>query len=148
LVTLNVNGDDYTGIVQPEWTLAYVLREKLGLTGTKRGCDTGDCGVCTVLIDGLPVESCIYLACEATGKKILTVESFTGGGLTSLQQAFIEKDALQCGFCTPGMLMTATGLLAFKPKPTDDEIREHMAGTLCRCGSYLTIVDAIKSQIK
>ena len=149
LTHLVVNGVDYWGIVQPEWTLAYVLREKLGLTGTKRGCDTGDCGVCTVLIDGLPVESCIYLACEAEGKKILTIESLNGTDkLDPLQQAFIDKDALQCGFCTPGMIMTIKGLLAYKPKPTLAEIRELMAGNLCRCGSYLTIIDAIQSQIK
>jgi len=149
LVHLVVNNQDYWGIVQPEWTLAYVLREKLGLTGTKRGCDTGDCGVCTVLIDGLPVESCIYLACEAEGKKIVTIESLNvSDKLDPLQQAFIDKDALQCGFCTPGMIMTIKGLLAFKPKPTLAEIRELMAGTLCRCGSYLTIIDAIQSQIK
>jgi len=146
LLHLIVNNIDYWGVVEPQWTLAYVLREKLGLTGTKRGCDAGDCGYCTVLLDGVPIESCIYLAIEADGKKIETVEGFNQTDkLTPLQQAFIDNDGLQCGFCTPGMLMTAKALLAFKPKATEAEIREHMAGVLCRCGSYLTIVKSIQS---
>jgi carbon-monoxide dehydrogenase small subunit len=146
MIHLIVNGIDYWGKVQPEWTLAYVLREKMGLTGTKRGCDMGDCGLCTVIVDGIPLESCIYLAIEADGKKIETVEGLTTGDkLSPLQNAFLQNDGLQCGFCTPGMLMTAKALLAFKPKATEAEIREHMAGCLCRCGSYLTIIKSIKS---
>ncbi|RJO60582.1 MAG: (2Fe-2S)-binding protein [Dehalococcoidia bacterium] len=146
LLHLIVNNIDYWGVVEPQWTLAYVLREKLGLTGTKRGCDAGDCGYCTVIMDGVPIESCIYLAIEADGKKIETVEGFNQSDkLTPLQQAFIDNDGLQCGFCTPGMLMTAKALLAFKPKATEAEIREHMAGVLCRCGSYMTIIKSIQS---
>jgi aerobic-type carbon monoxide dehydrogenase small subunit (CoxS/CutS family) len=141
-----VNDVDYWGVVSPEWTLAYVLREKLGLTGTKRGCDTGDCGYCTVLVDGLPVESCIYLAIEADGKKIQTVEMFQGSDkLSKLQQAFIDNDGLQCGFCTPGQLMTATALLAKIPNPSVADIKLHMAGNLCRCGSYMTIIKSIQA---
>jgi aerobic carbon-monoxide dehydrogenase small subunit len=140
-----VNGIDYWGKVEPQWTLAYVLREKMGLTGTKRGCDVGDCGLCTVLVDGTPIESCIYLACEADGKKIETVEGLTtGDALSPLQQSFLKNDGLQCGFCTPGMLMTAKALLTVKPKATEAEIKEFMAGCLCRCGSYLTIIKSIK----
>lgn len=146
LLHLIVNNIDYWGVVEPQWTLAYVLREKLGLTGTKRGCDAGDCGYCTVILDGVPIESCIYLAIEADGKKIETVEGFNQSDkLTPLQQAFVNFDGLQCGFCTPGMLMTAKALLARFPKATEAEIKEHMAGVLCRCGSYLTIVQSIKS---
>lgn len=146
MVHLIVNGTDFWGVVEPQWTLAYVLREKLGLTGTKRGCDAGDCGLCTVLIDGKPIESCIYLAIEADGKKIETVEGFNNGDkLNSIQQAFVDHDGLQCGFCTPGMLMTAKALLSRYPKATEAEIKELMAGCLCRCGSYLTIIDSIKS---
>lgn len=146
MVHLIVNGLDFWGVVEPQWTLAYVLREKLGLTGTKRGCDTGDCGLCTVLIDGKPIESCIYLAIEADGKQIETVEGFNNGDkLNSIQQSFVDHDGIQCGFCTPGMLMTTKALLTRYPKATESEIKEHMAGCLCRCGSYLTIIDSIKS---
>ncbi len=149
LVHLIVNDTDYWGVVQPEWTLAYVLREKLGLTGTKRGCKEGACGACSVIMDGRLVESCLVLAIEADGKKIETVEGLAQGDkLSALQQAFIDKDALQCGFCTPAMLMTAKALLTFKSNPTDDEIKEFMAGTLCRCGAYTPILEAVKSQAK
>ncbi len=149
LLHLIVNNVDYWGTVKPNWTLAYVLREKLGLTGTKRGCNAGDCGVCTVIMDGRPVESCLVLACEAEGKKIETIEGENNGDkLTALQQAFCDKDAIQCGFCTPAMIMTAKALLNFKPKATEDEIKEFMAGTFCRCGPQPAIIEALQSLAK
>jgi len=147
IVHLNINGIDYYGSVEPQWTLAYVLREKLGLIATKRGCDKGDCGVCAIIMDGRLIESCIVLAVEADGKKIETLEGMTAGAgetLTQLQQNFITEDAMQCGFCTSGMIMTAKALLAFKPKPTEAEIREFLAGTICRCGAYMQIISAVK----
>lgn len=145
-VTLNVNGWDTLVKVEDNWTLAYVLREKLGLTGTKRGCDVGDsCGVCTVIMDGRSVLSCIVLAVEAEGKAILTIEGLSKGSeeLHPIQQAFIDKDGLQCGFCTPGQIMNAKALLDFNPNPTEAEVRYWMAGNLCRCGSYQNIRAAI-----
>jgi aerobic-type carbon monoxide dehydrogenase small subunit (CoxS/CutS family) len=151
LVNLNVNGVDYWGVVSPEWNLAYVLREKLGLIATKRGCDWGDCGVCVVLMDGRPVMSCIVLALEASGKKLETLEGLApkaGAKLDPIQQAFIDNDAMQCGFCTAGQIMTAKALLAFKPSPTVAEIKEFLAGTICRCGAYMGIIAAVKSQAK
>jgi aerobic-type carbon monoxide dehydrogenase small subunit (CoxS/CutS family) len=149
-ITLKVNGDSYDCIVKPEWTLAYVLREKLGLTGTKRGCDNGDCGVCTVIMDGRPVLSCIVLALEAVGKTILTVEGLARNteGLSPLQQSFADNNAAQCGFCVPGQLMTAKALLDFNPKPTLSEIKEFMAGTLCRCGVQNRVLHAIQALAK
>jgi carbon-monoxide dehydrogenase small subunit len=147
LVHLVVNGVDYWGKVEPNWTLAYVLREKLGLTGTKRGCKAGDCGACTVIMNGRPVLSCLVLAIEADGLTITTIEGLqSGDSLHPLQQAFIDEDALQCGFCTPAMITTAKALLDFKPNPTEAEIKEFMAGTICRCGAYTPILKAIQSQ--
>jgi len=147
LVHLVVNGVDYWGKVEPDWTLAYVLREKLALTGTKRGCRTGDCGVCTVIMDGHPVESCLVLAIEADGLPITTIEAWSEGDeLHPLQQAFIEEEGLQCGFCTPAMLLTAQALLDYKPNPTLDEIKEFMAGVLCRCGAHPGVIKAIQAQ--
>jgi xanthine dehydrogenase YagT iron-sulfur-binding subunit len=146
LVQFLVNGDSFWRTVEPNWTLAYVLREKLGFTGTKRGCDSGACGVCTVIMAGRPVLSCLVLALEAAGKAINTIEGLAQTDkLDPLQQAFIDNDALQCGFCTSGQIMTAKALLAFKPKPTVDEIKEFMAGALCRCGSHGNILAAIQS---
>lgn len=147
LVHLVVNGIDYWGKVEPNWSLAYVLREKLALTGTKRGCRTGDCGACTVIMDGRPVVSCLVLAIEADGLPITTIEAWAEGDeLHPLQKAFIEEDAVQCGFCTPAMLLTAKALLDFKPNPTEAEIKEFMSGVLCRCGEYQDIIKAIQSQ--
>jgi aerobic-type carbon monoxide dehydrogenase small subunit (CoxS/CutS family) len=142
-----INNVDYYGSVEPQWTLLYVMREKLGLIATKKGCDHGDCGVCALIMDGRIVESCLILAVEADGKKIETLEGITattGAKLTTLQRAFVDEDAMQCGFCTAGMIMTAKALLAFKPKPTVAEIKEFMAGTICRCGAYIQIINAIK----
>jgi aerobic-type carbon monoxide dehydrogenase small subunit (CoxS/CutS family) len=148
IVHLIINGIDYYGHTEPQWTLAYVMREKLGIIGTKRGCDMGDCGVCVVLMNGRPVMSCIVLATEADSIPIQTIEALApaqGTKLDVLQQAWVDNDAMQCGFCTAGQIMTAKALLAFKPKPTDAEIKEFMAGTICRCGAYYGIMKAIKS---
>jgi len=147
LVHYVINGVDFYGGVQPYWTLLYVLREKLGFIGAKKGCDTGDCGVCAILVNDRIVNACIILAVEADNAKITTIEALApaqGTKLDALQQAFVDNDAMQCGFCTSGMIMTAKALLAFKPKPTDAEIKEFMAGTICRCGAYVFILKAIK----
>jgi len=143
-IILNVNGNPYTVAVKSHFTLLKVLREQLGLVGTKIGCENGECGACTVLLDGKAVNSCLVLAIEADGHSIETVEGLSkGGDLHPLQKAFIDHNAIQCGFCTPGMLMSAKGLLQEKPHPTDDEVREAISGNLCRCTGYIRIVDAI-----
>jgi aerobic-type carbon monoxide dehydrogenase small subunit (CoxS/CutS family) len=145
IVSLKVNDEDYTIKTNDNWTLAYVLREKLGLTGTKRACDDGSCGFCTVVMDGRPVLSCLVLAIETEGKSVETVEGLAKGSddLHPLQQAFIDNDAMQCGLCTPGQLMTAKALLDFIPNPTEDQVREYQAGALCRCGAHRMIVASI-----
>jgi len=147
-ITLNVNGAARTAEVEPRALLAYVLRDQLDLTGTHIGCDTSQCGACTVHIDGHAVKSCTVLAMQAEGHAITTIEGLSGnggGGLHPLQQAFWEKHGLQCGFCTPGMIMTAADLLAAKPKPTEAEIRHALEGNLCRCTGYQNIVAAIQA---
>jgi len=143
-ITFKVNGDEHTLAVKSHHTLLKVLREQLGLTGTKIGCENGECGACTVLLDGEPVNSCLVLAVEVDGHNVDTVEGLTKGDkLHPLQQAFIEHNAIQCGFCTPGMLMTAKGLLLRNPHPSEDDVREAITGNLCRCTGYVRIVDAI-----
>ena len=123
-----------------------MLREDVGLTGTKRGCDDGDCGACTVLVDGAPITSCMMLAVDAQGKAITTIEGLAvNGKLHPLQRAFIDHGALQCGFCTPGMILTAKYLLDENPHPTDEEIREGLAGNLCRCTGYVQILEAVEA---
>ena len=145
-ITLTVNGTPRTTEVEPRALLAYVLRDQLDLTGTHIGCDTSQCGACTVLVDGRAVKSCTMLAVQAEGRKITTIEGLgSDGGLHPLQQAFWEKHGLQCGFCTPGMIMTAVDLLAANPHPTDAEIRHAIQGNLCRCTGYQNIVAAIQS---
>jgi carbon-monoxide dehydrogenase small subunit len=125
-----------------------MLREKLALTGTKNGCEAGECGACTVLVDGQPVNSCMMLAVEADGCAVLTVEGLAPEGtLSPLQQAFVDHNAVQCGFCTPGMLMSATALLQRKPSPTKREIQEALVGNLCRCTGYVRIIDAIEDVV-
>ena len=146
-VTLRINGEvhDFNHVPTPK-TLAQLLRDDAGLTGTKEGCGEGDCGACTVLLDGEPVNSCLVLAAEADGKEVLTVEGLSREWeLHPLQQAFIEQGAVQCGFCTPGMLLAAKALLDEKPSPTEAEIRSAIAGNLCRCTGYVRIVQAIQS---
>ena len=144
-ITLTVNGDSHTLEVDAKDLLLQVIREKLGLTGTKEGCGTGECGACTVLVDGVPVNSCLYLAVRADGKAVLTIEGLAEGGkLHPLQQAFIEQAAVQCGFCAPGMLLSAKALLDRNPRPTEREIREGIAGNICRCTGYVKVVKAIR----
>jgi len=144
LITLNINGETYEVAVEPRTTLFDMLHDKLGLTGTKKSCDLGNCGSCTVLIDNKPVLSCLILAVEAQGKDILTIEGLEKNGqLHPLQQAFIDYAALQCGFCTPGMILSAKALLDSNPQPTEEEVKEAISGNLCRCTGYTNIVEAI-----
>jgi len=145
LIRLRVNGTDEEVFVEPWKSLAEVLREELGLTGTKVGCDTGNCGACTVLVDGKAVKSCLFLAPKASGKEIITIEGLRGenGELHPLQLAFIEHFAIQCGYCTPGMIMAARALLDENPNATEDEVRKGLAGNLCRCTGYVKIVEAV-----
>jgi carbon-monoxide dehydrogenase small subunit len=144
-ISLILNGETRTVEVVPNDILLDVLREKLGIKSPKVGCERGDCGACTVLLDGKPVRSCLILAVEAEGHEITTVEGLGKDGLTALQQAFIEQNAFQCGFCAPGVVLAATALLKQNPSPSDTEIREALAGNLCRCTGYESIVDAIKA---
>ncbi len=144
LIELKVNGELYEVAIKPWRTLLDVLREDLGLTGTKKSCDSGDCGACTVIMNGKLVVSCLVLAVEAQGKDIFTIEGLAKNGqLHPLQQAFIEHGAIQCGFCTPGMLLSAKALLDRNPRPTEAEVREGISGNLCRCTGYTKIVEAI-----
>ena len=146
LITLNVNGRAHELLLESRKTLADVLRQDLGLTGTHLGCEHGICGACTVLVDEQPVRACLMFAAQAEGTRIRTVESLSedgGGELNDLQRAFSEHHALQCGFCTPGFLMLAEGFLAERPDATKEEIREVVASNLCRCTGYQTIVEAI-----
>ena len=144
-LTLTVNGETRDVIVPAHKTLLEVLREDLNLTGTKHGCELGECGTCTVLVDGLPVLSCLALPVELQGREIKTVEGMAENGrLHPLQQAFAELGAAQCGYCTPGILLTAEALLDEMPTPTRDEVREALAGNLCRCTGYTKILDAVE----
>ncbi len=147
LITLKVNGDNFTVACDSSRTLNEVLREDLGLTGTKLGCSDGDCGACTVLIDGNSVSSCLTLAVSCVGKEITTVEGLAKSGeeLHPIQEAFIEKGAIQCGFCTAGMEMSALNLLGKNTSPTEEEIKTAISGNLCRCTGYYKIVEAIDS---
>jgi len=147
--TLKVNGRLFSLLAEPRWSLLFVLREKLGLTGTKVGCERGECGACTVLIDGLPRYACLTLAVEAQGVEITTIEGLMHGEeLGTVQQAFLERDAFQCGYCTPGQIVAAEGLLRSNPKPTPDEIQKGMSGNLCRCGAYVHIFHAVEDAAK
>ena len=144
-VTLLINDRKYRLLVEPRWSLLYVLRERLGLTGAKVGCERGECGSCTVLIDGVPRYACMTLAIEAEGSKITTLEGLMKGEeLGPVQQAFVEHDAFQCGYCAPGQIMAVEGLLRAKPNPSLDEIRRGVSGNLCRCGAYKHIFNAAK----
>ena len=144
LITVTVNGDEYTKLVKANTLLVNFLRDDLDLTGTKRGCELGDCGSCTVLMNGKPVDSCLVLAVEADGSEIITIEGVaTIDELDHLQDQFVDNAALQCGYCTPGMIISAKALLAKNPKPTETEVRRAIAGNLCRCTGYVHIVKAI-----
>lgn len=145
-VELKVNGDTYEVLIEPWWNLARVLREQMGLTGTKISCETGDCGACTVLIDGKAVKSCLYPAMKARGKEIVTIEGIgpdEKGQLHRLQEAFIKHFAVQCGYCTPGMIMTAKALLDENQEPTEEQVKEYLSGNLCRCTGYTKIIEAV-----
>jgi aerobic carbon-monoxide dehydrogenase small subunit len=145
-VTVEVNGVSYEREVDARRLLIHFIRDDLGLTGSHIGCDTGNCGACSVLVDGTLLKSCMMLAVQADGVKIETVEGLAeGDGLSSLQQAFSDHHALQCGYCTPGMLMSATALLRQNKSPSEDEIRRAIQGNLCRCTGYVNIVEAIKA---
>ena len=146
VLSFTLNGDPTEVIVKDNMTLLDLLRDKLGLTGTKKGCEQGECGACTVMLDGKPVNSCCTLAVECEGREVVTIEGIAKGGkLHPIQRQFIEKWALQCGYCTPGMLMSAKALLDVNPHPTELEIREAIEGNLCRCTGYAKIVEAIQA---
>ena len=143
-ITLRINGQEEQLKVHSNLTLLHMLRENFGLTGTKNGCEAGECGACTVLVNGEAVNSCMILAVECDGAEVMTVEGLTeSGALAGLQQAFIEHNAIQCGFCTPGMLITAYAYLKHNPHPTETEIREALVGNLCRCTGYERIIQAV-----
>ena len=146
IITMTVNGDTYELLAAPNQTLLEVLRENLGLMGTKRGCDLGACGACTVLVDGEAVLSCLMLAVDAVGKDVVTIEALSEtGDLHPLQQAFVDHGGLQCGFCTPGIIMTAKAVLDEEPEPTEESIKRKLAGNLCRCTGYKKVTEAIMS---
>jgi aerobic carbon-monoxide dehydrogenase small subunit len=144
VVALEINGEQVELEVPARRLLVHFIRDDLGLTGTHIGCDTGNCGACTIHLDGEPVKSCMALAVQADGRKITTVEGLTAEGeLTPLQQSFNTHHALQCGYCTPGMLMSASALLASNPRPSEDEVRYALQGNICRCTGYVNIVEAV-----
>lgn len=146
LISLNINGKDHELAVSPNQTLADVIRYEIGLTGTKKGCEVGECGACTVIMDGKPVSSCLVLAVQVNGRTILTIEGMeTDKGLHPVQQAFVDKGAIQCGYCTSGMILSAKALLDRNAHPDESEIRMAISGNLCRCTGYQKIVEAIKS---
>jgi aerobic carbon-monoxide dehydrogenase small subunit len=144
-ITATVNGAEHSLAVEPRLLLVHLLREKLGLTGTHVGCDTTNCGSCTVLVDGVPVKSCTYFAVQVNGKSVQTVEGLAQGGqLHPVQEGFREEHGLQCGFCTPGMMLVSSALLAENPSPTEEEIRWAISGNICRCTGYQNIVKAVQ----
>jgi len=147
IIIFNLNGESLEVEIEPHLTLLQLLRDKLELTGTKEGCGMGECGACTVLVDGKTVNSCILPAMEVDGKTVTTIEGLTDaqGNLHPIQKAFVEYGAVQCGFCSPGMVLSAKALLDENPKPTEEEIRHGIAGNLCRCTGYLQIIQAIKA---
>ena len=145
-ISLRINGESYDLLVPPWRTLLEVVRENVGLTGTKRSCQEGQCGTCTVLIDDKPINSCLYLAIEAQDKEILTIEGLARGGDDphQIQKSFVHKGGVQCGFCTPGMILATKALLSDNPAPSEDEIREALVGHICRCTGYFQIVEAVQ----
>jgi carbon-monoxide dehydrogenase small subunit len=146
-ISFTFNGNKINMTVEDHWTLLHLIREELGYTGTKEGCGSGECGACTVIVNGIAVNSCLYLAMEIDGKELLSIEGLasTDGSLHPIQQAFVDNGGIQCGFCSPGMIMSAKALLDENPNATEDEIKEAIAGNLCRCTGYVQIVESIKS---
>lgn len=146
-IEFTLNGNKTKVVIQDHWTLLYLLREELGLLGTKEGCGSGECGACTVIVDGDAINSCLYLAAEVDGREVLTIEGLTAadGTLHPIQQAFVENGAIQCGFCSPGMIMSAKALLDENPNATLEDIKHALAGNLCRCTGYVQIFKAVKS---
>ena len=144
-IRLQVNGFEYDLLIKPHWTLVDVLRDEIGLTGTKKGCGKGECGACTVIMDGEAILACLVLAVRAQGKSILTIEGLAREGkLDSLQDAFVKYGAIQCGFCTPGMIITSRAFLINNPHPTEEEIKRALSGNLCRCTGYVKIIEAVR----
>ena len=141
------NGNKLNMRVEDHWTLLHLIREELGYTGTKEGCGSGECGACTVIVDGLAVNSCLYLAMEIDGKELLTIEGLASadGTLHPIQKAFIDNGGIQCGFCSPGMILSAKALLDENPNANEEEIKESIAGNICRCTGYVQIIDSIKA---
>jgi len=148
-ISCTINKKPYTLQVEEGETLLEVLRNKLRLTGTKKGCEVGECGACTVLIDGVPTDTCLYLAALADGKEITTIEGMANGfELHPVQQAFVDAGAIQCGFCTPGMVLSASALIERNHRPTEDEIKKSLSGNFCRCSAYEQIIDAVQRAAK
>ena len=146
LIQLTVNGETHDLVVTPTRTLLDVIRDNLGLTGTKRGCDLGACGACAVLLDGRPVNACLVLAVEAAGQEIVTIEAIASGGkLHPVQEAFVQQGAVQCGFCAPGLVVTVKALLDERPNASESEIREAISGNICRCTGYVKVLDAVRA---
>ncbi len=148
-ITVTVNGQEHEALVEPRLLLVHLIRETLHETGTHIGCDTSSCGACTVMMDGRPVKSCTILAVQANGREVMTVEGLeTADGLNPVQEGFKEEHGLQCGFCTPGMMITVVALLEENPDPTEEEIRKAISGNLCRCTGYVNIVKAVQYAAK
>jgi carbon-monoxide dehydrogenase small subunit len=147
IIRFDVNGEEVSVRARSDWSLLRVLREELELTGAKEGCGAGECGACTVLVDGAAVNACLYPAFEVEGRKVVTIEGLVppAGGLHPIQQAFVDCGAVQCGFCTPGMVLSAKALLDRRPDPTEEEIKLALAGNICRCTGYTQIVEAVKA---
>jgi len=145
-INFRLNGEHVQVEVEPWWTLLRLIRDHFGLTGAKEGCGYGECGACTVLMDGLAVDSCLLLACQADGRIIVTIEGLAeyGGELHPIQKAFVKKGAIQCGFCTPGMIMSGKALLDQNPRPSESDIKKTIVGNFCRCTGYVKIIEAIK----
>ena len=146
-VSFNFNGNPTVMAIEDHWTLLHLIREELGYNGTKEGCGGGECGACTVIVDGAAVNSCLYLAAEIDGKDLVTIEGLAAddGTLHPVQEAFVEKGGIQCGFCSPGMIMSAKALLDENPNANEDDIKHAIAGNICRCTGYVQIIDSIKS---
>ncbi len=145
-IQFHLNGNETTVAIKDHWTLLYLLREELGLIGTKEGCGSGECGACTVMVDDMAINACLYLAVEVDKKKVVTIEGLASadGELHPVQKSFIENGGIQCGFCSPGMIMSATALLKENATPKEDDIKHAIAGNICRCTGYVQIIDAIK----